>query len=132
MDPRQILTTLPSQPEDPPYMSDTANPKVLTITNTAALLEHRLVSTLLDIMENGTERNRLTAVDKTADVLGKKQKQQVLITDSVNLQTNNFLSHFKKQALGAPNDRTRNLPPPDSPDYVDAQYADESDIGDGY
>lgn len=114
-------------------MAPDARPKVRTIENTADLLEHKLVTTLIEILDTGTERNKLTAIDKTADILGKKSKQQVIVTEQVNVQNNNFLEHFKKQALpqGEPDANTGDMPASISPNPVDARDADFTYEGDG-
>jgi hypothetical protein len=100
MDIKQILTEQTSEPEPlPDYLKPDAEPRISTIRNSASLLEHKLVETLLDILDNGQDRDRLNAADKTADILGKKSKAQVLVTDNLNIQNNNnFLSHFQEQA----------------------------------
>ena len=98
-----ILTQPTDQPEpDPPYMAPEATPKIMSIENTAQLLEHSLVKTLLDIMETGNANSRLSAVDKTAEILGKKQKQAIVMTDAINMQQNNFIEHFKSQTKELP------------------------------
>jgi len=97
---RSLLTAEATEPPElPDYLDPQARPRVATIRNSAALLEHKLVETLLDVLDNGRDKDRLTAADRTADLLGKKSKSQVLITDNLNIQNNNFLEHFKHQAL---------------------------------
>lgn len=131
---REILTAPPEPDDEPDYMAPGAHPRLMTIQNQARLLEHKLVDTLMDILDNGTEKSRLVAVDKTADVLGKKSKANVLVTDNVNVQNNHFIEHFQKQALPAPlgdiDAHAQNMPTPLGEDEVDPLHADEIDEGD--
>ena len=134
MKPRDILTAPPVPENEPAYMDPKANPKLMTIENRAEVLEHRLVETLMDVMTNGKDNNRRWATDQTAELLGKKQKSQVLITDNLNVQNNHFLEHFQRQALpapiGDPNAQTKDMPAPLSEDEMDAYDADYTDSGD--
>lgn len=132
MNPKDILTSPPPLHTEPDFMDQDAKPKVLNIENSAVVLEHRLVETLMDVMSNGTDSNRKWAADQTADLLGKKSKSQVLITDNLNIQNNNnFLDHFNKQAqIGEPNDPANDQSPPVGEDGMDTYDADFTDLGD--
>ena len=123
MTPRDILTAPPAAPDEPSYLDPEATPEILTIENSASIMEHQLVQTLLDLMHNGSERARLKAADQTAEMIGKKQKNiQVLAQNAqINQQNNQFLEHLQKQTqqIGGPDAPDRDLPAPKSEDIVD-------------
>ncbi len=67
------------------YMEPDAEPELLTIDNSADILENELVVALLNILRSGKDTDKLKAATEVKDILGRGQKGQVVIGKNVQI-----------------------------------------------
>ena len=73
----------------PEWFDPSIEPVFLTIDDSADLLEHTLVTTLLHVMNSAArDSDKLKAASDVAEILGRKGKQAVTIVQSENAQIN--------------------------------------------
>lgn len=73
----------------PEWFDPASEPVFLTIDDSADLLEHTLVTTLLHVMNSAIrDSDKLKAASDVAEILGRKGKQAVTIVRADNAQFN--------------------------------------------
>ena len=94
----EIMAEPPVETTQPDYLEPTLQVEFMTIENSAELIEHELVRTLLDVMSFAKrDADKLAAVKEAGDLLGKKAKQPVNLITADNVQVNQLAANPELQ-----------------------------------
>lgn len=89
MEERDIICAAPIIEEVEEYMSEGADPILLSVDTSSEMLEDEMLRTYIAIMRDNDSKDRRAAASDVAEILGKKGKKSITVVNAENAQINN-------------------------------------------